>query len=268
MIKAIVTDLDGTLLRSDKSISEYTLNVLEKCRAQGIVIGAATARSENSAKRYIELIKPEIIISNGGAKARCFGETVYESMLAPETVSGIIKMCMEAYPDGDITVEAEDGYYWNYKEKPPTASDYAYAVYNDYSNFDRSAYKITAELENEADMHRIAAEFPDCSCIGFSGEIWRRFASRKAEKAFALEKISERLGISVENIAAFGDDFNGVEMLKYCGTGVAMGNAVEEAKQAADFVCDTNDNDGLAKFIEENFLKEQHNAENTLYHRP
>ncbi|MDE6596860.1 MAG: HAD hydrolase family protein, partial [Oscillospiraceae bacterium] len=89
----------------------------------------------------------------------------------------------------------------------------------------------------------------------FSGEIWRRFASKKAENAFALEKISERLCISAENIAAFGDDFNDVEMLKYCGTGVAMGNAVEEAKQAADFVCDTNDNDGLAKFIEENFLE-------------
>ena len=103
MIKAIVTDLDGTLLRSDKSISEYTLNVLERCRAQGIVIGAATARSENSAKRYLDLIKPEIIISNGGAKARCFGEDVYESMLAPGTVSGIIKMCMEARPDSDIT---------------------------------------------------------------------------------------------------------------------------------------------------------------------
>ena len=117
-------------------------------------------------------------------------------MLASETVSGIIKMCMKAQPDGNITVEAEDGYYWNYKGKPPTASDYAYAVYSDFSDFDRSAYKITAELENEDDMRRIAVEFPDCSCIGFSGEIWRRFASKTAEKAFALEKISERLGIS------------------------------------------------------------------------
>ena len=46
-----------------------------------------------------------------------------------------------------------------------------------------------------------------------------------------------------------------VEMLEYCGIGVAMGNSVDEAKQCSDFVCGTNDNDGLAEFIEKNIIR-------------
>ena len=254
-IRMIVTDLDGTLLRSGKTISERTLRAFEQCREKGIVIGAATARSENSARKYLDMFAPDIIISNGGATARCFGETVCKTMLDPQTVSGIIGMCRRFQPDGDITVETDNGYYWNYKEKPPSDSDYAYAIYSDFLDFDRSAYKITAELENEEDMRRIAAEFPSCECLSFTGEIWRRFAAVGADKVSALKKISERLGISAENIAAFGDDYNDVEMLKYCGLGVAMGNAVDEAKQAADVICGTNDSDGLAEFIEQKILK-------------
>ena len=58
-----------------------------------------------------------------------------------------------------------------------------------------------------------------------------------------------------KTIAAFGDDYNDVEMLKYCGLGVAMGNAADEAKQAADVICGTNDSDGLADVIEQKILK-------------
>lgn len=254
-IRFIVTDLDGTLLRSDKTISERTLRAFERCRAKGIIIGAATARSENSARKYLDMLAPDIIISNGGATARCFGEIVCKNMLDPQTVSGIIGMCKRFQPDGEITVEAEDGYYWNYKEKPPADSDYAYALYSDFLDFEHSAYKITAELENEEDMHRIAAAFPSCGCLSFTGEIWRRFAVKGADKVSALKKISERLGISAENIAAFGDDHNDVEMLEYCGIGVAMGNAADEAKRAANVICGTNDSDGLAEFIEQKILK-------------
>ena len=52
----------------------------------------------------------------------------------------------------------------------------------------------------------------------------------------------------------FGDDFNDVEMLEKCGVGIAVGNAVIDAKRAADFLCDTNDNDGVARYISENIL--------------
>lgn len=254
-VKMIVTDLDGTLLRSDKTVSERTLRAFEKCRASGIIIGAATARSKYSARKYLGLLKPDFIISNGGGLADIGGKIVYKSMLDSAAVSGIIKRCREIQPYGEITVETDEGYYWNYKEKPPADSDYGNAVYCDFSDFDRPAYKITAELEREADMYGITAEFPSCGCLSFTGELWRRFANKDADKVSALKIIAERLGVSADTIAAFGDDLNDIEMLEYCGIGIAMENAVEAAKQAADYVCGTNDNDGAAEFTENNFLK-------------
>ena len=254
-VKMIVTDLDGTLLRSDKTISERTLRAFEKCRAYGIVIGAATARSEYSARKYLGLLKPDFIISNGGGLASIGGEIVYKSMLDSAAVSGIIKRCREVQPDGEITVDTDEGYYWNYKEKPSADSDYGNAVYCDFSDFNCPAYKITAELEREADMHKIAEEFPVCGCLSFIGETWRRFANKKADKISALKIIAERLCISADNIAAYDDDLNDIEMLEYCGIGIAMGNASEAVKRAAGYVCCTNDNDGIAKFTENVLLR-------------
>ena len=61
-------------------------------------------------------------------------------------------------------------------------------------------------------------------------------------------------GIKPEEIVAFGDDLNDIDMLGYAGVGVVMDNALEQVKTVADYICDTNDNDGLAKWLEENVL--------------
>jgi hydroxymethylpyrimidine pyrophosphatase-like HAD family hydrolase len=58
----------------------------------------------------------------------------------------------------------------------------------------------------------------------------------------------------MNDVAAFGDDFSDVEMLNECGIGIAVANAIVEAKTTADYICDTNDNDGVAKWIEEKIL--------------
>lgn len=72
-IRMLILDLDGTVLHSDKTISDYTKSVFGRCRKNGIKIVAATARAEWSAKKYLEQIKPDFIISNGGALVRDCG---------------------------------------------------------------------------------------------------------------------------------------------------------------------------------------------------
>ena len=66
-VKLIITDLDGTLLRDSKYISDYTKNVLNICKEKNILIGIATARSKKSAQEFINIIKPDIAILNSGA---------------------------------------------------------------------------------------------------------------------------------------------------------------------------------------------------------
>ena len=101
-------------------------------------------------------------------------------------------------------------------------------------------------------MARLAEKFPECVLTPFAGEDWYRFAHKNANKLCAVTATAEALAIPMEQVAAFGDDYIDLEMLRGCGFGVAMGNAIPEVRAAAKFVCDTNDNDGVAKWLQDN----------------
>lgn len=73
-------------------------------------------------------------------------------------------------------------------------------------------------------------------------------------KENAIVRITEACGFGTESIIAFGDDFADIGMLELCGLGVAMGNAIDEVKNRADIVIGSNDDDGIAFFIEEKIL--------------
>ncbi len=249
--KLIVLDLDGTLLNSRKEISEGNLAALKRARENGALIAFSTARSAGAMREYIASVQPDILISNGGALVERNGEVIFSRQLSADSVRHIIKRCFELSGGGcEITIETDFGYFWNYK---PDCDFSRYETpenvqHNDFTDFNYSAYKVTAEVEREEDALKIAAEIPDCGTLSFRGEIWRRFAHIEATKRSALEHICGCLEIQPKEILAFGDDRNDLEMLEYC-TGVAMGNALEEVKSAAEFVTDTNDNDGVAVYL-------------------
>jgi len=85
-MKLIVTDLDSTLLRSDKSISKYTSDILKKCREKGILVGFASSRAESAMTRFIDAIKPDFLISSGGATISVGGKKIYEKMISSTSV--------------------------------------------------------------------------------------------------------------------------------------------------------------------------------------
>jgi hydroxymethylpyrimidine pyrophosphatase-like HAD family hydrolase len=78
--------------------------------------------------------------------------------------------------------------------------------------------------------------------------------NKNARKQNAIKEIAKHFGLTLFEIAAFGDDYNDIEMLRECGFGVAVANAIDEVKAAANYVCGDCDNDGVAKWLEENLL--------------
>ena len=78
--------------------------------------------------------------------------------------------------------------------------------------------------------------------------------NKNARKRNAVIETAEYFNVSLSDIVAFGDDYNDIEMLRECGIGVAMENALDAVKAVAKYICDTNDNDGVAKWLEENVL--------------
>ena len=102
--------------------------------------------------------------------------------------------------------------------------------------------------------HKLSALLPNCDCIKFSDGDWYKFTKKDATKENAILTLCRSCGISLENITAFGDDLVDIGMLKLCGTGVAMGNALDEVKHSADTVIGSNDDDGIAVYLSDQFL--------------
>ena len=94
-MKLIVTDLDSTLLRSDKSISDHTVEIFKKCKEKGILLGFASSRAESAMTRFINAIDPDFLICSGGATVSIGGKIIHESLIQPQSVKTILKMSRE-----------------------------------------------------------------------------------------------------------------------------------------------------------------------------
>ena len=114
---------------------------------------------------------------------------------------------------------------------------------------------MSVETDDEAWMQGQQKRFPDFEYLLYTNEAVYRIANPGAKKVDALQVVCRHYGFSMENVIAFGDDVNDVEMLKKAGFGVAMKNAVPQAKDGADLVLQwSNEEDGVARFLEEKLL--------------
>lgn len=249
----LLFDLDGTLLRSDKSISDRTLQSLKKCREQGILIGVSTSRSEKNSMNYIREVAPDILIVSGGAVVK-FGDryilvSEFSEAETEKMICTIRKFCGE---DCEITVDTLENHFWNYHVDPRQQLGFAWdgSTYTDYSDFQEKALKICAEIHDPETARRLSEQLPECDCIKFVDGDWYKFTKKTATKESAILKICDECDILPDQITSFGDDLVDIGMLKLCGTGVAMGNALEEVKLAADVVIAGNDEDGIAEYLE------------------
>ena len=254
--KILLFDLDGTLLRSDKTISEYTLQVLQQCREKGFLIGVSTSRSEANSLQFIDKLNPEIVISSGGALVKYQNQHIYKAEFSPQETREMIRLAREICgADCEITVDTLNEHYWNYKIDPNSYdASWGGSIYTDYADFDKASLKMCVEIHDSALATELANRFTDCDCVKFTDGDWYKVAKRTATKEAAIQRLCEVCKLSTDAIIAFGDDLVDIGMLQLCGTGVAMGNALPEVKEAADIVIGSNDEDGIAEYLLKGWL--------------
>ena len=256
MIKMLLTDLDHTLLRQDGSISDETLKMISKARAAGIKFAIATARYWIGAERYIDLLKPDYEITTDGTLIHSGDECIYSCEFDEDTTDLIVRCLLEAVPGSEITVAVGKCVYWNSKHIAESEKLHK-AVYNNYSSrLDVRANKIVAELPDEKTAKDIA-DRTGCKLQSYRSENWYAFMPKDSGKIEAIRALSKISGIPLECIAAFGDDTNDIEMLKLCGKGIAVSNAIPEVLKIADEITSSNDEDGVAGWIAENCIIDQ-----------
>ena len=252
----LLFDLDETLLRSDKTISRRTLDVLELCREKGYLIGVSTSRGEANALLYIAELRPDIVICSGGAVVKYKDQYIYTAEFTEEETNQMIKTTREICGlDCKITIDTLENHFWSFRrERNEIEASWAETIFADFSNLHEKALKMCVEIFQSEIAKQLAETLFDCDCIKFADGEWYKFTKKEATKENAIKIFCKESGISLNNITAFGDDLPDIGMLKLCGTGVAMGNAMEEVKAVADVVIGTNDEDGIADYLVENCL--------------
>ena len=242
-MKAIITDLDRTLLRTDKSLSEYTVAVLKKCKAQGIKVMAATARPERSITDYDGVIGFDAVTVMNGAKVM-IGDKVMTygipDVLAEEMLA---KVCERK----EFLFSVETGEILYARDHIP---EFEYTVHTEFPKLPEgeTAYKILVSGEGAAEF--VKENLPEgLHCTVANGYLVQ-IMSKDAKKRNGVRVMLNAFGIAPEEAVYFGDDFDDGESMQLCGLGVAVENAIPEVKAVADEVVESNDADGVAKWIE------------------
>ena len=247
--KLILTDLDHTLLKSDGTVAEYTLEVLKKSREEGSKLAIATARYWIGAEKYIDLLDPDYEITTDGTLIHRDGECVYSCSFTVKQTNCIVQKILSSSPNAEITVASGKTVYWNSKHIAESERLHK-AVYCEFKeDLACCANKIAAYLDSEETAHKIAVE-TDSKLQCYRRENMYAFLPGEGGKRNAIEALSRESGISPLEMVAFGDDLNDIDMLEMCGMGVAVGNAIIEAKKAANFITASNDMDGVARFLD------------------
>ena len=252
----LLFDLDGTLLRSDKTISERTLRAVRESRAQGYRIGVSTSRSKSNSMRFIESLSPDMIISSGGAMVTLDGVNIVSEEFDGEETAEMIAAARRICGDLNITADTADEsaeYFRNFT--PPMdeiEKSWGTSILTDFNDFAKTALKLCFEIAEDEKARKLAEALTGCDFVRFTDGDWYKATKAGVTKENAIDKLCAYMDITPREITAFGDDLVDIGMLKKCGTGIAMGNALPEVKAAADIVIGGNDEDGIAVFLEEN----------------
>lgn len=252
-ISIILSDLDGTLFRNDKSISDFTKETIRQAQAKGLLFGICTARAKVNAVKFLEGIEPDIFITNGGGIVYYRDKKIYNCEFTVEEIRKLIDAAFEVFgKDVILSADNEHALYSNSREELGDK----FWTFNDFSDFRETCMKMCIQSLDKEKIEKVASVIglDEIDYLPFSDIPWYKLSKKAATKEKAITELCRNLNITSSKIAAFGDDFNDIGMLKLCGAGIAMENAIEEVKKAAASVCASNENDGVAKWIEKNLL--------------
>lgn len=275
-IKLIALDLDGTLLNSKKELSAESYAALEQAAAKGIYIVPCTGRFFKAMPeciRALPFLKYAITINGAEVYDVDGDKSLYSAPIAPERADEIfaaldtLPVIYDCFQDNWGWIDLEFYKVCEQYSPPDMSREYIRRLRSPVENFrqtikarNRGVQKIQMfflDLQLRLQMlEELPKWFPDINVTAsLSNNI--ELNSRDAHKGKALLELCRCLQIDPSQTMVFGDGLNDLTMLQTAALSVAMGNAVPQAKAVADYVTDTNDNDGVAKAIRRFCLAEE-----------
>lgn len=267
-IRMIGVDLDGTLLNSEKQLTAYTREVLKKAIEQEVAVVVATGRPFSGVPDELKHFPGmRYALTANGARILDMQKqkVVYKNLLSGEIAEKVIDILKRHHAIHEFFVDGvgymnEDGLknVYAYFEDPHMA-EYLQSTRITVKDVKEKLQAMKCEVDklqgifrNQKDKQEALEELNTLSGIVVTAAMDNNLEINKegTNKGLGLLQLGKSLGISIEEIMACGDGGNDVEMLKEVGFAIAMANAYDTVKTAADFVTVSNDEDGVAKAIE------------------
>ena len=259
--KLIAADMDGTLLNDESTMTERTKSAIKKAVAAGVVFVTATGRPMLASESVNALFSEDMpfIVFNGvvavmGKSKKilfsssldfCHAKQIYETGMSRGT--SVIMWTLEEKLWVSCDCEATRGY--------RKISDAELGIIDDFGKCAESgiAKMMWIDEPEKIKVYRdeMSKTFEGTVNCYVSRPMFLEFVGAKSSKGAALSEIGRIFGIDRSQMIAIGDSDNDVPMLKYAGLGVAMGNAAEEIKSICQYVAPSNNEDGVAKVIDE-----------------
>ena len=243
--KLIVTDLDGTALKNDKTISDRTIQAFSRCEQMGIPVAIATARYIYGARPYAEALHARYQILTDGTLIYEHEKCIYSNCMDLHTTRALVRLLCEHKLTTHIAIPTEHGLY-RYPKDPSVTHDYI--LFSPEEPFPYPANKMVVEIPTEGIAKEIA-EKCGCAQLRYRGEDRYTFFDHSASKLSAIRFLTQKLHITLEDVLVFGDDLNDMEMIAHCGCGVAMKNALPQVQAAANATTLSNEEDGVAVYL-------------------
>ena len=267
-IRMVALDLDGTTFDSAGDISEHTVNTLEEAAAAGAHIVVSTGRSYASLPDHIKDVSGiEYAITSNGAHVNRMdsGEQIYSDFLDPKAVERVAELKTETGADIEVFINGkayvDESYYEDVKENGCEFRNADYVLWSRRPVPDVTALMLEnkEEIENVNFVFRtleLLEEAKPKVCAIENANITSSFLSNlevggpNTSKKTALLWLTDRLGISTDELMCCGDAPNDQAMLELAAIGVAVANAWGGLKDHADYITASNDDDGVALAIE------------------
>ncbi len=267
MIKLVVSDMDGTLLRNDLSISKATLDAIEYIRNKNIKFTVATGRPDQLMKEYVEMLALEepFIMYNGSVIGHPFKqERVYEKFLNSNDALSIIKHLEDKniiymiYTKDFIISKPHDRSNYFQKRNLSLREDLQSKIIDikditeTITNY--KVIKILAIEHNQDKFQKLKniLDINENLSVVMSQKGFLDINPSGTSKGIALSNLAKYYNYSPEEIIVFGDQENDVTMFQYAKTAIAMENANDNVKRHATSTTSSNEEDGFAKWIMKN----------------
>lgn len=267
MYKLLAVDMDGTLLNSNRIISKANKDAIRKAIEKGVNVVITSGRGLKGVDNFLDEVhlrgeNQYLIANNGGTIYRTsnFECVAYKGLrgrdfIKAHTLSKKFGLNMIAYThEGPIA--AEESEFTRFEEEyvgtPVKIINFKSDI-EDNDEITKILFSQTEELLDKK-MLELPKEFYTEYNVVKTMPIVLEIMDKNCNKGYGVKVLADKLGIKKEEVMCIGDQANDVEMLTYAGLGVAMGNAIEELKDIAQYVTSDNDNDGVAKAIKKFIL--------------